>query len=668
MSNLTETHKPAAAGPHSRASKWVSKLDYLLYQRTVLVLALFCFLGVVSILWHLTRLSSDLVESATLQNVTRYSEALVEFRALYTSEVVARVKDHGVEVTHDYTNKEGAIPLPATLSLILGEHIGQKGSGVQVRLYSPYPFPWRQQTGGGLQDGFAEMAWASLQQHPDQAFYGFESFKGRRVLRYATADLMSSECVQCHNSHPDTPKKDWQTGDMRGVLEIILPVDQIDAEISTELHGTFALIGGLSLLGLLGLSLLGLVIGRFRRISEDLEQQVQERTTDLEVTNEQLREEVVERRQVEAALKLQSTIVQNMAEGVCLIKDESYTIVYANPRFEEMFGYDLGELNGKSITTLNYDDPNVRVGEVSVQIDQALKEQGELFTEVHNVKKDGTPFWCSVHIVGLEHPEYGKTWIAVQEDITERKQAQLALLQSTRLVALGQMAAGMAHELNQPLTALSTTAEGILLRQEEGMELAPERLQEMMRHIMGLVERMAGIIQHLRTFSRDTSQESDSSLTINEIVQSALQLVQSQLESDKIDLELDLGEGLPVVLGHSSSLEQVMLNLLTNARDAMNQKEEGSDWKKRISIRTRYDTEEERVLVEVEDQGTGIRTEDQSRLFDPFFTTKAPDKGTGLGLSLSYAIVKNHGGDIEWQSQEGAGALFRVCLPAAEKV
>jgi C4-dicarboxylate-specific signal transduction histidine kinase len=376
MSNLTETHKPATAGPHPGASKWASKLDYLLYQRTVLVLALLFFLGVVSILLHLPRLSSDLVESATLQNVTRYSEALAEFRALYTSEVVARV----------------------------------------------------------------------------------------------------------------------------------------------------------------------------------------------------------------------------------------------------------------------------------------------------NVKKDGTPFWCSVHIVGLEHPEYGKTWIAVQEDITERKQTQLALLQSTRLVALGQMAAGMAHELSQPLTALSTTAEGVLLRQEEGMELAPERLQEMMRHMMGLVERMASIIQHLRTFSRDTSQEPDSSLAVNDIIQSALQLIQSQLQSDKIDLELDLDEKLPAVLGHSSSLEQVMLNLLTNGRDAMNQKEEDNDGEKRVSIRTCYDTKEERVLIEVEDQGTGIRTEDQSRLFDPFFTTKAPDKGTGLGLSLSYAIVKNHGGDIEWQSQEGVGALFRVCLPVAAKV
>jgi adenylate cyclase len=283
MSNLIETHKQAAAGSPPRTSK----LYRLLYQRTVLLLTLLFLVGVVSVLWHLTRLSSNLVESATLQSAARYSEALAEFRTLYTSEVVARVQNYGIEVAHDYANREGAIPLPATLSLILGEQIGQKGSGILVRLYSPYPFPWRQQT-GGLQDGFAAAAWSSLQQQPGQVFYRFEDFQGRRTLRYATADLMRTECVHCHNTHPDTPKKDWQTGDMRGVLEVLLPVDQLGAETRAQLHGTFALIAGMSLLGLSGLVL---VIGRFRRISEDLEQQVQARTSDLEAINEQLQEE-----------------------------------------------------------------------------------------------------------------------------------------------------------------------------------------------------------------------------------------------------------------------------------------------------------------------------------------------------------------------------------------
>ena len=256
--------------------------------------------------------------------------------------------------------------------------------------------------------------------------------------------------------------------------------------------------------------------------------------------------------------------------------------------------------------------------------------------------------------------------------VLEARELQLQILRSARLVSLGQMAAGMAHELNQPLTALSATAEGILLRQQEDMEIAPERLQGMMEHMLRLVERMVDTIQHLRIFSRDTSKEPGALLMVNEVVQSALELIQTQLKSRGIDLELDLGEELPEVLGHPHPLEQVLLNLLSNARDALDKKEaqlEGggkSGWGKLLSIRTRHDTEAGQIILEVEDQGTGIDAEDQQRLFEPFFTTKEPDKGTGLGLSLAYAIVKDHGGEIECQSQERKGTLFRVRLPVAE--
>ena len=136
---------------------------------------------------------------------------------------------------------------------MLGEHLGRESPGMQVKLYSPHPFPWRQPT-GGLRDEFGVDAWAFFEQHSDRPFYRFETLLGRRILRYATADLMRAECINCHNTHPDTPKDDWRTGDVRGVLEIALPIDGIEAETRDELHSTFALIGAMSLLGLSGLS------------------------------------------------------------------------------------------------------------------------------------------------------------------------------------------------------------------------------------------------------------------------------------------------------------------------------------------------------------------------------------------------------------------------------
>lgn len=241
-------------------SKATDRLRRLLYERTLLVLTIMFSTGVVIILWHVYRLQSNLIESVTLNNASLYAQALEEFRTLYTSEVAVRVQTKGVEVTHDYDAKEGAIPLPATLSLLLGNHIAAKGSGGQPRLYSDYPFHWRQH--GGPQDDFERQALQYLRQHPDQAFTRFEDFKGRPSLRYAKADLMRASCIECHNTHPDSPKTTWQAGDVRGVLEVILPLDAAVAQTHANLRGTFYLMITMTVFGLLGLML---VIGAVRR-------------------------------------------------------------------------------------------------------------------------------------------------------------------------------------------------------------------------------------------------------------------------------------------------------------------------------------------------------------------------------------------------------------------
>jgi adenylate cyclase len=149
-------------------SKATDRLWRLLYEHTLLVLTIMFGTGVVIILWHVYRLQSNLIESVTLNHTSLYAQALEEFRTLYTSEVAVRARMKGVEVTHDYDAKEGAIPLPATLSLLLGNHIAAKGTGGQPRLYSDYPFPWRQNS--GPQDDFERQALQYLRQHPDQAF------------------------------------------------------------------------------------------------------------------------------------------------------------------------------------------------------------------------------------------------------------------------------------------------------------------------------------------------------------------------------------------------------------------------------------------------------------------------------------------------------------------
>jgi len=243
----------------------------LLHERTILVLTIMFCGGVATTVWHFSRLSSRLIESAALQGTSVQSETLEELRTIYTSEVVERVRSQGIEVTHDYRTKEGAIPLPVTFSMELGKRIGERGSGIQVWLYSDYPFSWRK--GGGPRDDFEREALRELRRDPDRPFFRFEDFEGRPSLRYATADRMRVNCVACHNSHPESPKTDWKVGDVRGVLEIIRPLDDVVAQTRAGLKETFSL---LAIMGVLGLSALALVIGRLRRTSAELAKRVAE--------------------------------------------------------------------------------------------------------------------------------------------------------------------------------------------------------------------------------------------------------------------------------------------------------------------------------------------------------------------------------------------------------
>ncbi|HLY09277.1 MAG TPA: protein kinase [Planctomycetota bacterium] len=171
-----------------------------------------------------TRTKEDLFK-ALIQNARLTSDALKEFNEYYTSEVVARLTDRGIQVTHDYAGKKNAIPLPATMSVELAERISQKSSGMQIRLYSDSPFPWRRE--GGPKDDFQREALSRLRGDPDHAYYRLEDLKGRRSLRYATASRMEKRCVDCHNSMKESPKRDWKEGDVVGVYEVSLPVDRV---------------------------------------------------------------------------------------------------------------------------------------------------------------------------------------------------------------------------------------------------------------------------------------------------------------------------------------------------------------------------------------------------------------------------------------------------------
>jgi len=252
----------------------------LLYRRTIIVLILMFVAALALTVFYTARLQRDLVNATALDEAARLSQTLAEFRTVYTSEVVDRAAGEGIVVAHDYVTKKGAIPLPATLTMLLGERINDAGSGASVRLFSDFPFPWR--TDGGPRDDFERRAIQQLRQNPDQPFFRFEESTGRRMLRYATADLMRPACVHCHNNHPDSPFTEWKTGDVRGVLEVSLP---LDIPVALTRGGLQGLVTLLMILGMMGLSALVVVVRRFRRSSSELSEKVKERTVQLETAN-----------------------------------------------------------------------------------------------------------------------------------------------------------------------------------------------------------------------------------------------------------------------------------------------------------------------------------------------------------------------------------------------
>ncbi len=243
--------------------------------------------------------------------------------------------------------------------------------------------------------------------------------------------------------------------------------------------------------------------------------------------------------------------------------------------------------------------------------------------------------------------------------------AEAQLIQSSKLASLGTLASGVAHELNQPLAIIRGIAQQtiqMLQKGDPGVQHAA--LLEDMRLIERQTQRMSQIIMHLRTFARKP-REGKEPVNLNEVAQNALILLREQLHQRGIDLIEEYEPNLSPALGEPNSLEQVVINLLTNARDALEGQAQAQ-----VQVRTRsvQDSDREWVELIVQDNGPGVPPDLRTQIFDPFFTTKEPGKGTGLGLAISLEIAQKHGGTLLLEdSAEGTGACFILRLPAASQ-
>jgi PAS domain S-box-containing protein len=389
--------KPDTPSHLGSSPPW-TRLLHFFRERAILLLILTFVLGTAAVIWHLYQWSADLYRSMATQGASLQAKTLEEVRKAYASEVVARLDPH-VVVSNDYQKIKGAVPIPATFAIDIGRRLSQDKYGTQVRLYSDYPFPGRKD--GGPQDPFEKVALRQLRERPDRPYYVFEEYAGRPALRYAVADRMQTSCLKCHNDKAsDSPKTDWKEGDVRGVLEIIRPLDNSVAASYAGLQRTFFITVGVYLLGLLGL---GLVARRLRLTTARLEG-AQARTR---------------------------AIVDNAAEGI-LTLNEAGAIESFNAAARRIFGYPPEEILGENVSRL-LPGPGRAWLESYIAAARGGAETDALTREVEGLRKDGNRFPMELAVSTVRVGD--KTVITgIARDLGERKRALEALDQERYLL------------------------------------------------------------------------------------------------------------------------------------------------------------------------------------------------------------------------------------------
>jgi PAS domain S-box-containing protein len=365
---------------------------------------------------------------------------------------------------------------------------------------------------------------------------------------------------------------------------------------------------------------------------------------------------IAERKAAEEALRKYERIVSTSQDLMALTNrdyvyeavNESVLIAHGRPR-DKVVGRKVSEVMGA----------NFFQEKIQSRLDQALSGQVVHFQETFDFAGLGRRIMDVKYFPLLDQTGMVEGVVLNARDITETRKLEEQLMHSQKIESIGTLAGGVAHEINNPINGIMNYAQLILDRLEKespAREFAKEILQE--------TQRIAKIVRNLLTFARHEKQ-SHSPAQLSDIVASVLSLIQTVMRHDQIDLHVEIPADLPKIKCRSQQIQQVLMNLMTNARDALNERYPDYNQEKRLRVYAEVITKQGRRFIRttVEDSGTGIPTEILDRIFDPFFTTKPKEAGTGLGLSISYGIVKDHGGELSVESEPGRYTRFHLDLP-----
>jgi len=473
-------------------------------------------------------------------------------------------------------------------------------------------------------------------------------------------------------------------GEKVGYLIMGFPLDALEQAILDDLIA-FLKLAGLALL--VGIFLSALISKRFSRPIKDMvriadkiglgqldARVVADRSDELGFLGLAINRMADNLNRITVSREYLDKIIHSMNEMVIVLNPDM-SIRFVNELTKNKLGFKAADLSACSISEFFCD----------VENDTKPFSQFEAFIQAgsigctekfsNSISGEKIPILFSASVIRQANGKV-QAIVCVGLDITERKKAeetikraneellstnqqlkdtQAQLVQSEKLASIGEVAAGLAHEINQPLGAICLNAEIIDTLLEEGDKALP-RARMALQKILNQIDRISKIVKHLRVFSRDDSTLSKEHADINWIIEESFILLLETLKLNGIKLETELADNLPKLSCNYIQLEQVITNLISNAKDAVHEGE-----KKTIIVRSF--TDNYNIYVDVEDFGCGIPDSLIDKIFDPFFTTKEVGKGTGLGMSISYGIAKEHNGSIKIRSKVGEGTCFTLCLP-----
>jgi len=558
-----------------------------------------------------------------------HADLIISFRNFYSARLLPIVRQHSeLAIAHDYKDRPGTLPIPATMTLDLVDEIAQSNPEMNLRLVSPYPFPWRKIE----LDAFEREALSALQASGNNEFLRLEDSPRGKLLRYAAPIRLDKSCVACHNTHPDSPKRDWKEGDVRGIQVMALSLEGLSFDnhpqhffFATLLLLAFGAAGG-ALIWLHGRNV------RAVRLAQTNAEGLHDRQRALD------------------------------AHAIVSITDQGGRILYANEQFCTISGYTEAELLGQ----------NHRILKSGVHPDSfytamwATISAGNIWEgEICNRAKDGGLYWVKSTVVPfLDENGRPNQYIAIRTDITERKAFEAELIAKrveaeAASRAKSDFLANMSHEIRTPMNGIIGMSDLALDAHTE------DERQEYMKIVKSSAESLLGIINDILDFSKIEANKlmlERVGFDLRQSVSETLKTLGPRAAEKGLELICDIADDVPQhVLGDPTRLRQVLINLIGNAIKFTGSGEIVVS----LAVEARISTTAT-LQVAVRDSGIGIPADKLDSIFEAFSQADASTTreygGTGLGLSISSRLVELMGGHMSVDSELGKGSTFQFTL------